>query len=91
MSDTVLCKDCKHSKVSWFNRMINNQYAFTCTHPDSWYEPSEDHVTGIKKPGYFQSCVGMRSGLNDACKKEGKLWTPKNKKDLFKFIKHVSA
>jgi len=90
MSNTVLCKDCKHSKASWFNRMINNQYAFTCTHPNAWYEPPEDRVTGSTKPGYFQSCTSMRGGLNDDCQKEGKLWAPRNKKDLFTLIKHAS-
>jgi hypothetical protein len=91
MIDKILCKDCKFSKVSWFNRMIDNQYAFKCSHPDSWYQPSEDRVTGKPTPGYFQSCSTMRGGLSDGCGKEGKLWSPRNKKDLFKFIKHVSV
>jgi len=33
----------------------------------------------------------MRSGINDPCGKAGKLWEPNNKKDLFKYIKHVSV
>jgi len=70
--------------------MIKNQYMFTCMHPSSWYEPPEDRVAGVKKAGYFQSCHSMRSGLNDACSKEGKLWTPRNKRDLFTLIKHAS-
>jgi hypothetical protein len=28
---------------------------------------------------------------NETCGKGGKWWTPKNKKDLFRFIKHVSV
>ena len=91
MNEKVLCKDCKHAKAHWFNRMIGNRYMFTCTHPDAWYQPKEDFVIGKTEKGYFQSCNSMRSGINDPCGKEGKLWEPSNKKDLFKYIKHVSV
>ena len=55
MNEKVLCKDCKHAKAHWFNRMIGNRYMFTCTHPDAWYQPKEDLVIGKTEKGYFQS------------------------------------
>jgi hypothetical protein len=91
MSDIVLCKDCKHSQANWFNRMIDNQHAFKCVHPDSWQIPRENRVTGKNPPGYFQSCSAMRVGLSDTCGQEGKLWAPRHKRDLFKYINHVGT
>ena len=91
MSEKVLCKDCKHMKTSWFSRMIDNHHWFTCEHPNSLYQPKEDLVVGKTEKAYFQSCNRMRSALGDECGPSGKLWEPRNKKDLFKYIKHVSV
>ena len=91
MSEKILCKDCKHSRASWFNRMIDNHHLFDCVHPASWYQPKEDAVVGKTQKGYFQSCSRMRSALGDECGPSGKLWEPSNKTDLFKYIKHVSV
>jgi hypothetical protein len=85
MSDTVICKDCKHAK--WNPLKLHSWY---CTQSLVPGKINVDLVTGPKyeKP-YYQSCV-MARFVGEPCGKEGKLWAPKRKKDLFKFIKHVS-
>jgi hypothetical protein len=86
MGDTVLCKDCKHA--SWNPLRL---YSWQCRREKVPGKINEDLVTGPKfeKP-YYESCEIARASFS-TCGKEGKFWAPKNKKDLFKFIKHVSA
>jgi hypothetical protein len=54
------------------------------------YKPDEteiDLVTGPKKnAAHYETCGLARLSSGD-CGKTGKLWQPKNKKDLFKLIK----
>ena len=57
----------------------------------------ENRVTGnTVRPPYYEKCSLTRMDYlskdrNETCGKAGKWWTPQNKKDLFKFIKHVSV
>ena len=54
-------------------------------------ETKIDPVTGpITVKAHYESCVMARLSFGP-CGKEGKFWAPKNKPDLFKFIKHVSS
>lgn len=89
MSDTLLCTDCKHSFQAWQDIIFfsSKRHTLRCKHA---YKPDEteiDLVTGPKKnTAHYQICglARMNSGV---CGKAGKLWQPKNKKDLFKLIK----
>ena len=53
-------------------------------------------VLGKKKvPAKYESCNVARIGTpgrdHGRCGEEGLWWEPKNKQDLFKYIKHVSV
>ena len=85
MSETVLCKDCKHAKWKPFKL-----YTWYCHREIVPEKIEENFVTGHKvTPAHYPSCSIERLS-HSPCGKDGKFWTPKNKKDLFKLIKHVS-
>ena len=98
MSD-VLCKDCKHSfrKLSEFPQW-GTGYEWRCRLNYIENEIIENRVTGdtVQSP-YYARCSTTRMDFlskdrkEEVCGKEGKWWAPKDKKDLFKFIKHVSV
>ena len=88
MSETVLCKDCKHARWNPFKL-----YTWYC-HRELVPEKTEmDYVKGLKvTKAYYQACAIARIGKNnERCGEQGVFWEPKNKRDLFKYIKHVSA
>jgi hypothetical protein len=98
MSD-VLCKDCKHSfrKLSEFPQW-GSGYELRCRLNFIENEVVENRVTGNTiRPAYYERCSLTRMEYlskdrnGEICGKAGKWWTPQNKKDLFKFIKHVSV
>jgi len=94
MDTELLCKDCKHSQYrGWQIGMA--QYKYYCRL--SYKETStieNNRVTGPKvvKPE-MQMCATWRIGKGlinpDRCGEEGRLWQPKHKKDLFKYIKII--
>ena len=92
MTEKVRCLDCKHRKVTladWF--VAGPRYRGACL--KTWIPEKRefDPVLGERfTKGRFESPQFSR-GYDAPCGKEGKLWEPKNKKDLFKFIKHVSV
>lgn len=98
MSDDVLCKDCKHSfrKLSEFPQW-GSGYELRCRLNYIENEVVENRVTGnTTRPSYYERCSLTRMDYlskdrTETCGKGGKWWTPKNKKDLFRFIKHVSV
>jgi hypothetical protein len=97
MTDKVLCKDCKHSFIPFQSFLWHgfNTYAYKCRISFKETHEEFDPVTGPKKvKGEYQSCNIARVGSavygTERCGEEGKFWEPKNKKDLFKYIKHVS-
>jgi hypothetical protein len=98
MSEQVLCKDCKHS----FRKLADFPQWFTgselrCRLNYIENEIMENRVTGnVKVAPYYARCSASRVDWNIApgterCGKDGKWWAPKNKQDLFKYIKHVSV
>jgi hypothetical protein len=98
MSD-VLCKDCKHSfrKLSEFPQW-GSGYELRCRLNYIENEVVENRVTGNTiRPAYYERCSLTRMEYlskdrnGEICGKAGNWWTPQNKKDLFKFIKHVSV
>ena len=97
MSDVVLCKDCKHSfrKVSDWLAHGSASFAYSCRKSFKPAHDEPDLVLGSKKvPDKYESCGVARIGnpsRTDRCGEQGIFWEPKNKRDLFKFIKHVSV
>jgi hypothetical protein len=97
MSDVVLCKDCKHSfrKVSDWLAHGSASFAYSCRKSFKPAHDEPDLVLGSKKvPAKYESCGVARIGRpdrTDRCGESGKFWEPKNKRDLFKYIKHVSV
>ena len=98
MSEQVLCKDCKHSfrKFSELPQW-GSGHEWRCRLNYIENEIVENRVTGdVKVPPYYARCSTSRmdwlsKDRGEVCGKEGKWWAPRNNKDLFKFIKHVSV
>lgn len=101
MSEKVLCKDCKHSfrTISNFIFHGSSRYAWSCRKSFKPDNVEDDPVVGPKKvKGGYDSCSVARIGndqykpLDDhRCGENGRFWEPKHKRDLFKYIKHVSV
>lgn len=93
MSEIVLCKDCVHKFVKWYD------YAFSLINPSAftlckkgWTEPAEkiDPVSGKENKGYYVSAAIERARLSkERCGPTGKYWEPKNKKHLFTYLKRI--
>lgn len=95
MSD-YLCKDCKHSRISFFDKICS--YIFTFKQPNGHFyscarvsQPSfiaDDFVIGKHKVhGKREHCSVARMRTdNEACGPGAKFWIPKKKKDLFKLL-----
>lgn len=86
----LLCKDCKHSYLTFDGRMQKllgikgNHHAYKCQKSlkdiDRIYNP----VTGIdNSPKNYHSCMTARDKFGGACGVEGSMWEPREKKDLF--------
>ena len=94
--EQVLCKDCKHSFRPLSNILFhgNSSYAYKCKISFKETHEKFDPVIGPKIiRGDYESCGVARIGSRvypERCGEEGKYWEPKNKRDLFKYIKHVS-
>lgn len=90
MSDTVLCKDCKHARWNPFKL-----YTWYCHKQEIPAKIEIDPVRGPKAiKAYYEACSIARIGRSDRtdrCGEKGIFWEPKRKKDLFKYITHVSA
>jgi len=85
-----LCKDCKHSFVSLTDRIVSfgfpDSFSYKCRKS---YKPASiegDPVVGATKvAGGYETCRLTR--LSSAiCGHQGRLWSPKHKKDFFKLI-----
>lgn len=98
MPETVLCKDCNHSFRTFGSISLHgwsSPYAYFCRKSFKDKHTEMDPVVGSKKvEARYDSCGVARIGRvdrDDRCGEAGKFWEPKNKKDLFKLIKHVSV
>jgi hypothetical protein len=85
--DKILCKDCKYSKVSFLGKLLRNEYAYTCTHTDSWYVPKPDNVLGLDRPAYYRSCKTQRM-YGETCGTDGNNWIPKDTSKVFIYLRH---
>lgn len=90
----VLCKDCKHSFIPWADRfsLLETRYTMRCRLDYKEEEVDKNFVTGHKpKPAHYARCSMARLSLSsvDTCGEQGKFWQPKDKRDLFRLIKHT--
>ena len=86
MNKELLCIDCKHNRAGLVARFVKNQLAFECAL--DWVEPRFNPVIGVEQKGYYHSCSAARIDPK-ICGPEATAWTPRDKINLFKFIKHV--
>ena len=94
MSERVLCKDCKHSINKWW--LVNGEFNYFCRKSFKPTNVEPNLVVGSKRvPAKYDLCGVTRIGTagrdHGRCGEEGLWWEPKHKRDLFKFIKHVSV
>lgn len=88
----LLCKDCKHSFRPLSNFPIwGSGTEWRCRRAFVENTVEHDPVTGPKTvAAHYQRCSAARGGWRSAvCGEQGKLWEPKNKKDLFLWIKNA--
>jgi hypothetical protein len=94
MTDTVLCKDCKHSFTPWHAWLQPSRYALHCRKTFVNAHVDTNPVIGeIKVKAYYDTCqmTRLRSYSDNSCGPDGRDWEPKKPRDLFKYIKHVST
>jgi len=97
----VECKDCKHSfrTVGSFLAHGSGKYAWKCKKSFTPTTVVYDPVIGKETvKGGYENCSISRIGTGEInpladnrCGEKGRFWQPKDKKNLFKYIKHVSA
>ncbi len=86
----LLCKNCKHAFVPLEQRLMSvfafgklGRFDYRCRLAFKEDESEFNPVTGaVKVKRHYETCASTRM-LSGICGKEGKLWAPKNKKDLF--------
>lgn len=89
MDDYVTCKSCQHVRYDWkyFPFNLGNQTSWMCDKVRTKEEVETNPITGKQfvKPPERRMCVVARGEYGD-CGHEGKFWTPKHKRDIFKYI-----
>lgn len=99
-----LCQDCRHSfipvsqwiflPVKWMDRLFNNddsdQWYYRCRKVIKEQRTEFNPVTGSKLlKQEHKLCVSARDRYNQECGPEGKLWTPKYRRDFLVWLKRV--
>ncbi len=84
----VTCKNCKHNISGWFVRNFSKSVWWQCGLPENFEPAKHNPVDGKTRGGYYNSC-GLARGVESICGKEGRHWTPRNKKDLFILLKRM--
>lgn len=95
MSDTeYLCKDCKHSYINPLAKI--GSYMIEFKKPAAlWYSctrsptPARERFNPVTGPSVMKKIVPfceLEREHGRSCGPEGKHWTPKRKKDLFKML-----
>lgn len=91
--EIVTCKTCVHCFVTEWPKFMASEGDYRCKL--EWSGKQEVNIVTGKTTDTreFIPCFRRRTlgyvGLDGECGKEGKQWTPKNKKDLFKLIKRM--
>lgn len=99
-----LCQDCRHSFIpvsqwffmpfSWVDRLFNNsdsdQWHYLCRKIVKEQRTEFNPVSGSKVlKREYQTCAFARGKYNEECGHSGKMWAPKNKKDIFIYLKRI--
>lgn len=96
-NEQLLCKDCKHSFQLWYDILffVDKRYSLRCRKSYKTEMSESNPVTGPKiKSAHYETCSTARMNYvskqyDTNCGEAGRWWQPKNKKDLFKLIKHM--
>lgn len=86
--EKILCKDCKNSKTSFWNKINKNPYGYRCMLPEAFYTPAPDKTLGLDRPGYFESCNVARADPK-ICGPDAKNWVPRDTANVFIFLKRI--
>jgi hypothetical protein len=86
--EKILCKDCKNSKTSFWNKINKNPYGYKCMLPEAFYTPGPDKTLGLDRPGYFESCNVARTDPK-ICGPDAKNWVPRDTANVFIFLKRI--
>lgn len=88
-SNLVLCRDCKHR----FKTLLDTLMFVGSDRCKLAYNPPTveiDPVVGEKKiPGSYDLCVIQRMYGSKGCGRSGKNWQPRDKKQLFVYLKRI--
>lgn len=85
----LLCSACIHSTVPLSAKIASfpfkpNAFFFRCKKDVKEEHIDFNPVTGPKKiQKHYESCHVTRSSYSGICGPEGKLWSPKQKKNIF--------
>jgi hypothetical protein len=86
MTTNVTCKTCTHNRASWVSRTFGNGIWWSCDL--KYYEPKYNPVDGKTSTGYYVDCSVARR-VDSICGEDGANWKPRNKKDLFIYLKRI--
>jgi hypothetical protein len=83
----VTCQNCQHNLASWFSRKFKiNTWLWKCA--KSYIPPVYNPVDGSTNSGRYGSCVVVRA-TEKICGKTAQAWEPRDKKDLFVYLKRI--
>jgi hypothetical protein len=97
-NDTVteyLCKNCIHSHIDLDDRLFGylfnfgqfSKHYYRCKKTLTKKHFNSNPVTGSERVETHMEWCSVTRTNTEACGSEGKWWTPKHKKDLFKLLK----
>lgn len=90
MTETVLCKDCKHAFRPWYFWIDSaGPYTWKCRQAHMNAQVEHNPVIGqIVHPAKYESC-NLSRFKGTACGPEGKLWEPRDPKKFFTYLKRI--
>jgi len=81
-----LCKDCRHAKAKFLDKLWQGSFAYKCQLPTNYVEGQLNPVTGRTTKGYYQTCSVARVDHN-ICGSRGANWLPRDtRQHLFTMI-----
>lgn len=90
--EVLLCKDCKFSKMTPFNRIVTlngvvgaKGFMYKCT---KTLKPGHNIIDPVTGPEYIKPAISYCEveRKHGDCGPTAKNWVPKKKKDLFKML-----
>ncbi len=86
----LICKNCEHSFQVFWDKvlLVPKRHSLRCKKSYKAEETVDDLVLGPKRnPAHYELC-GISRMSSGTCGREGRMWSPRDKKDIFLFIKH---